>query len=85
MVPEHLRPTFPDGHAVMPPLATLDGAETVQVAEAIHGISLTLAAAADPATRVITVLAENLARRLAEQILFLVDGTVIVSRDVGHG
>ena len=83
MVPEHLRPTFPDGHAVMPALAI--GAGTVQVAETVTGISLTLAAAADPATRYVTELAENLARRLAEQILFLVDGTVIVSRDVGHG
>ena len=83
MVPEHLRPTFPDGHAVMPALAI--GAATVQVAETVTGISLTLAAAADPATRYVTELAENLARRLAEQILFLVDGTVIVSRDVGHG
>ncbi len=83
MVPEHLRPTFPDGQATMPALTT--GYGTIQVAETITGISLTLAAAADPASRYVTELAETLARRLAEQILFLVDGTVIVSRDVGRG
>ncbi len=83
MLPEHLRPSFPEGLCVMPPVDTGQG--TIQVAETIHGISLTLAAAADPAARYVTGLAENLARRLAEQILFLVDGTVIIARDVGRG
>ncbi len=84
MVPEHLRPTFPDGQATMPPLETEDGA--IEIAETPQGrISLRLVEWGDPPIQSVMVVAETLARRLAEQILFLVDGTVIIARDVGRG
>lgn len=60
----------------MPPLDTPAG--TVQVMESSHGgICLVLDGRS-------MALASIPARRLAEQILFLVDGTVIVARDLGR-